>query len=70
MASQNKRRSPEPPAPDPVLSPQEMADDAGISLITWRRNYRDQLPILQISPRRIGCRQSQWRAALGEAQRR
>jgi hypothetical protein len=69
MATPRKRKSPTPATPDPVLSPQEMADDAGISLITWRRNYRDRLPILQISPRRIGCRQSQWRAALGEAGR-
>jgi hypothetical protein len=30
---------------DPILSPQEMAQDAGINLATWRRNYRDNLPI-------------------------
>jgi hypothetical protein len=51
---------------DPILSPQEMAQDAGINLATWRRNYRDKLPIIQISPRRIGARKSDWRRELDQ----
>ena len=53
---------------DPILSPQEMADDAGISLATWRRNFRDdpQLEIMQVTPRRIGARQSKWRWTLDQ----
>jgi hypothetical protein len=49
---------------DPILSPEAMCDDAGISMSTWRRHYRHKLPIEHLSPRRIGCRQSKWRAAL------
>jgi hypothetical protein len=56
-------------AEDPVMSPAAMAEDADISLKTWYRHYRDKLPIIQISPRRIGCRQSEWRRAL-EAERK
>ena len=51
---------------DPIWSPQQMCDDAGISMDTWRRNYRHELPIIQLSKRRIGARRSAWRAALGE----
>ena len=51
---------------DPILSPQEMA---------WTRQHlrgnlasqlpvRPQLKIIQITPRRIGARQSNWRQAL------
>jgi hypothetical protein len=49
---------------DPLLSPEEMCRDAGISMATWRRNWRHHLPIVRISPRRIGVRRSAWRAAL------
>lgn len=49
---------------DPLLSPEEMCRDAGISMATWRRNWRHRLPIVRISPRRIGVRRSVWRAAL------
>jgi hypothetical protein len=49
---------------DPVLSPREMALDAGISLKTRHRNYRHTLRILYLSPKRIGVRQSEWRKAL------
>jgi hypothetical protein len=43
-----------------------MADDAGISLATWHRNFRydPRLKILQMTPRRIGARQSNWRQVL------
>jgi hypothetical protein len=53
---------------DPVLSPAEMARDGDMSDATWRRNYRHHpdLEIIQISPRRIGARQSNWRAVLGK----
>ena len=53
---------------DPILSPQEMADDAGISLATWRRNFRNdpQLEIMQVTPRRIGARQSEWQRTLDQ----
>jgi len=50
--------------PDPILSPADMCDDAGISMATWRRTWRTRLPIIQLSAKRIGCRQSAWRAAL------
>jgi hypothetical protein len=51
---------------DPVLSEAEMAADGNISRATWRRNYRHDpdLKIIQISPRRIGARQSNWRKVL------
>jgi hypothetical protein len=55
---------------DPVMCPAAMAEDADISLSTWYRHYRKRLPIIKISPKRIGCRQSAWRAALeAEAER-
>jgi hypothetical protein len=49
---------------DPVMCPAAMAEDADISLSTWYRVYRNRLPIIQVSPKRIGCRRSAWRAAL------
>jgi hypothetical protein len=49
---------------DPFLSPQEMCQDAGISLPTWRRHWRHRLPITWLSSRRMGVRQSDWQAAL------
>jgi predicted DNA-binding transcriptional regulator AlpA len=54
---------------DPILSPQEMAADGGMSEATWYRNYRyhPDLKIIWISPRRIGARFSNWRRVL-EAQ--
>jgi hypothetical protein len=51
---------------DPILSPQEMCEDASISMATWRRNYRHKLKIIRLSPRRIGARQSNWRETLEE----
>ena len=51
-------------ADDPILSPEMMCEDANISMATWRRTYRDKLPIIRISPRRIGARQSVWRQTL------
>ena len=51
---------------DPVLSPEQMASDAGISRATWFRNWRRKLPIVWVSQRRVGCRQSAWRRALAE----
>ena len=52
---------------DPILSPREMAADAGVSLSTWERNYRRRIEILRISPRRIGAKRSVWRKALEAA---
>ncbi|MCE3247478.1 MAG: hypothetical protein K0R41_1303 [Geminicoccaceae bacterium] len=52
---------------NPILSPEAMCEDGDISMSTWRRNYRFTLPIIRISPRRIGVRQSDWRKALEEA---
>lgn len=51
---------------DPILSPEQMAQDAGIALVTWHRNFRHhpKLKIVKISPRRIGARQSNWRQVL------
>lgn len=49
---------------DPILSPEEMCEDGNISMATWRRNYRHKLPIIRISPRRIGARRSAWLKAL------
>jgi hypothetical protein len=51
------------PPDDPIRSPEWMATDAGISLSTWHRRFRrhPKLKILQISPRRIGARESNWR---------
>jgi hypothetical protein len=49
---------------DPILSPKMMCDEANISLDTWRRVYRNKLPIIKLSPKRIGARQSAWRKAL------
>ena len=58
-------KAPRQPA-DPILSPEEMALDGDISLATWRRNFRNdpQLTVIQLSPRRIGARQSNWRQVL------
>jgi hypothetical protein len=51
---------------DPVLSPAEMAGDGNVSLATWYRQYRHDpdLEIIQVSPRRIGARQSNWQKVL------
>jgi hypothetical protein len=49
---------------DPVLSPDAMCKDGDISKSTWYRHWRHKLPIERLSPRRIGCRRSAWRAAL------
>ena len=53
---------------DPILSPHEMWIDGGMSETTWYREYRyhPKLEIIQISPRRIGARQSNWRQLLAE----
>lgn len=52
--------------PDPILSPDQMAADAGISRATWVRRWRPVLPVIQLSPRRIGVRRSAWLAALND----
>jgi hypothetical protein len=59
-----KLREPE----DPILEPQEMAVDGDMSKSTWHRHYRyhPDLEIIQISPRRIGARLSNWRKVLGK----
>src|SRR5262245_56650580 len=49
---------------DPILSIKQMCQDAGISKATWYRRWAPVLPIVQVSPRRCGTRQSAWRAAL------
>jgi hypothetical protein len=49
---------------DPIMSPAEMAVDAGISIATWYRHYRPKLPIIKISARRVGARRSEWLRAL------
>jgi hypothetical protein len=54
------------PIDDPILSPEEMCRDSGISMATWRRQYRNELPIIQMSPRRIGVRRSDWQRYLSE----
>ena len=51
-------------ADDPVLSPAECCEDAGIGITTWKRVYRHKLPIIRITPKRIGVRRSDWRKAL------
>jgi hypothetical protein len=53
---------------DPVMTPGEMCQDGNISMDTWRRHYRNhpKLKIMRLSPRRIGARQSNWRAVLEE----
>lgn len=49
---------------DPILSPAAMCEDADISMATWQRRWRHKLPIVRLSPRRIGVRRSDWHAAL------
>jgi hypothetical protein len=49
---------------DPVMTPEEMCRDGNISMDTWRRHYRHKLPIIRLSPRRIGARRSAWFRAL------
>lgn len=53
--------------PDPILSPRQMCEDAGISKATWMRHYRHKLDLIRLSPRRIGARQSVWRQVLEES---
>jgi len=49
---------------DPILSPADMCSEAKISLSTWRRQFRHTLPVVQLSPKRVGVRASAWRAEL------
>jgi hypothetical protein len=53
---------------DPILSPDEMAADAGISPSTWVREYRydPDLELFQLSARRLGARLSNWRSVVGK----
>jgi hypothetical protein len=51
---------------DPILSPSDMCGEAKISLATWRRQFRNSLPVVRISPKRIGVRRSDWLAALAQ----
>jgi hypothetical protein len=59
---------------DPILSPQEMWQDAGFSKATWVRHYRKLLEqrglLIRLCPRRIGVRQSAWRNLLAERRAR
>lgn len=45
------------PLPRPkrrILSPREVCAVLGVSLASWNRNFRRQLPVVQLSSRRIG----------------
>jgi len=49
---------------DPVMSPREMEEEAGISRATWNRQFRHVLPVVRLSSKRIGVRRSHWLAEL------
>ena len=49
---------------DPILTPADMCSEAKISLSTWRRQFRHTLPVVRLSPKRVGVRASAWRAEL------
>lgn len=46
------------PAPDPIRSYRDAAKELDLSLITFRRRVLPQIPIVLMSPRRRGVRQS------------
>lgn len=55
---------------DPVLDFKFIAADLGISKATFHRSVRPKLPVVQLSPRRLGCRKSDyeaWKAHLAPA---
>jgi hypothetical protein len=43
---------------DPVLSPREACEELGISIASWKRHWRWQVPIVRLSPGRVGVRRS------------
>jgi predicted site-specific integrase-resolvase len=49
---------------DPVLSPAEACAELGISKKTWHRHWRHKVPVIQLSPGRVGVRRSDLLAAL------
>jgi hypothetical protein len=49
---------------DPVLSPAEACVELGISKSTWLRHWRHKVRLVKLSPKRIGVRRSDLRAAL------
>ena len=53
---------------DPILSPAKMAADGDMSEATWYATIGTipRLKIIQVSPRRIGARHSNWRQVLDE----
>ncbi|WP_191057564.1 hypothetical protein [Geminicoccus harenae] len=53
-------------AGDPILSFDELIADLGCSKATFHRGPRHELPVVQISERRLGVRQSdyeRWKAS-------
>ena len=55
--------------PDPVLTFDYITADLGVSKATFNRSIRHKLPVVQLSPRRLGCLQSKYyefKAALAE----
>jgi hypothetical protein len=66
MSAKSPRRPYEPD--DPILTPDEMADDAGIARSTWHRNWRFhpdvEAELIWISAKRIGLMRSTWRRIL------
>jgi hypothetical protein len=49
---------------DPILTINEMCTDGRLSRDTFDRYYRRTLPMIWVSPGKLGCRRSAWRAAL------
>jgi predicted DNA-binding transcriptional regulator AlpA len=55
-----------PSEPDPVLPFEYLISDLGCSKATFHRGPRHELPVLQISQRRLGVRRSdyeKWKAS-------
>ena len=55
-----------PGEPDPVLAFDYLIADLGCSKATFHRGPRHELPVVQISPRRLGVRRSdyeRWKAS-------
>jgi hypothetical protein len=49
---------------DPILSPADASKLIGVSKKTWHRHWRHKVPVIQLSPGRVGVRRSDLRAAL------
>ena len=47
--------------PDPVLTFVYITADLGVSKSTFNRSIRHRLPVVQLSPLRLGCLQSKYR---------